>query len=161
MIFYLKYFVIAYLLVVIQSNVFFKGVLKLFIVPDFVLVYIFWLTMENKENIAKYVGLFIGIFLDLLNPEKTFINTFSYFFSTLYIINIKNKFIGLNFTLKLLAIVLFSLIVSIPKTVYSFFLSNVSLNQSLSLIGFYVLYNAVIIYFIYYFTVFVLKRDEI
>ncbi|WP_297887612.1 hypothetical protein [Sulfurihydrogenibium sp.] len=161
MIYYGKYFLVAYILILIQSSIFFKKTFNFFVIPDFALIYIFWLTIENKQTIAKYVGLFVGIFLDLVNPDKTFINTFTYFFSTLYIINLKNNFLNFNFILKLLTVILLSLIVSVPKTTYLFFTTGFLVNEDFKLISFYVLANTVMMYFVYYFDIFVLKRNEV
>ncbi len=161
MIYYGKFFLFAYLLMILQSTILFKGVLNLFIVPDFLLIYIFWLVIENKESIAKYVGLFSGIFLDLLNPDKTFINTISYFFSTLYIINLRNRFITFNFLLKIITVKVISLAVSIPKTIYLYYSSGILTQKDFQMIIFYVLSNGIIMYFVYYFDMFILKRNEV
>lgn len=161
MIYYGKYFFIAYLLILIQSNLFFKDVLNLFVIPDFLLIYIFWLTVENRENLAKYVGLFGGIIFDLINPDKTFVNTLSYLLSAFYIINLKNRFITFNFFLKVLAVAIISLIVSISKTIYMFLTADFLTSKDFQLISFYVLSNTVIMYLIYYFDIFILKRNEV
>lgn len=161
MIYYGKYFFILFLLIVLQSSFVFKGLLNLAIVPDFILVYLFWLVIENKENMAKVTGITAGVFLDLLNPEKTFINTFSYFFSILYILSFKSKFIQFSFLLKILMIFIFSFIIYILKTSYSFFLTGFFSDRDKILFVLYTLSSVVMIYVIYYLDTFVIKKDEV
>lgn len=161
MIYYGKYFLILLLLIILQSSLIFKSLLNLAIVPDFLLVYTFWLVIEGKENLAKVIGIIAGMFLDLINPDKTFINTFSYFFSTMYILSLKAKFIQFNFLLKVLTIFLFSFIVYSLKTGYSYFSSGFFSEKDKAIFIFYTFSNVVMIYVIYYLDTFLIKKDEV
>jgi hypothetical protein len=54
-----------------------------------------------------------------------------------------------------------SLAVSIPKTIYLYYSSGILTQKDFQMIIFYVLSNGIIMYFVYYFDMFILKRNEV
>jgi rod shape-determining protein MreD len=149
MIFYLKYILIAFIIVAIESSLIFKNMLNLYITPDLFLVYIFWLSIYNKKDIALITTLIGSLLLDLLMPFKSFINVVIYLSVAFTIFRLKEKFLISNIFMKFLIITGVSFFIILIKELYGFVTSKFFILDT-NLIIFYWLSNIVLIYLIYY-----------
>jgi len=149
MIYYLKYILIAFTIVAIESSLIFKNMFNLYITPDLFLVYIFWLSIYNKENIALITALIGSLLLDLLMPFKSFINVLIYLSVAFTIFRLKEKFLISNIFMKFLIITNISFFIVLIKELYGFMISKFFILDT-DLIIFYWLSNIVLIYLIYY-----------
>lgn len=149
MIYYLKYVLIAFIIVAIESSLFFKSMLSLYIVPDLFLVYIFWLSIYDKKNIVLITALIGSLLLDLLMPFKSFINVIIYLSTSLMIFRLKEKFLISNIFMKFLIITGISFYIIFIKGLYGYAISKFFIID-INLIIFYWLGNIILIYLIYY-----------
>jgi len=149
MIYYLKYILIAIIIVSIESSLIFKNMFNLYITPDLFLVYIFWLSIYNKEDIALITTLIGSLLLDLLMPFKSFINVLIYLSVAFTIFRLKEKFLISNIFMKVLIITGISFFIILIKELYGFMTSKFFILDT-NLIIFYWLSNIVLIYLIYY-----------
>ena len=149
MIYYLKYILIAFTIVAIESSLIFKNMFNLYITPDLFLVYIFWLSIYNKEDIALITALIGSLLLDLLMPFKSFINVLIYLSVAFTIFRLKEKFLISNIFMKFLIITGISFFIILIKESYEFTTSKFFILDT-DLIIFYWLSNIVLIYLLYY-----------
>jgi rod shape-determining protein MreD len=149
MIYYLKYILIAFTIVAIESSLIFKSMFNLYITPDLFLVYIFWLSIYNKEDIALITALIGSLLLDLLMPFKSFINVLIYLSVAFTIFRLKEKFLISNIFMKFLIITSISFLIILIKELYGFMTSKFFI-LDINLIIFYWLSNIVLIYLLYY-----------
>jgi rod shape-determining protein MreD len=149
MIYYLKYILIAFIIVAIESSLIFKNMFNLYITPDLFLVYIFWLSIYNKEDIALITTLIGSLLLDLLMPFKSFINVLIYSSIAFTIFRLKEKFLISNIFMKFLIITGISFFIILIKELYGFVTSKFFILDT-DFIIFYWLSNIVLIYLIYY-----------
>jgi rod shape-determining protein MreD len=149
MIYYLKYILIAFIIVAIESSLIFKNMLNLYITPDLFLVYIFWLSVYNKEDIALITTLIGSLLLDLLMSFESFINVVIYLSVAFTIFRLKEKFLISNIFMKFLIITGVSFFIILIKELYGFVTSKFFILDT-NLIIFYWLSNIVLIYLIYY-----------
>jgi hypothetical protein len=149
MIYYLKYILIAFTIVAIESSLIFKNMINLYITPDLFLVYIFWLSIYNKEDIALTTALIGSLLLDLLMPFKSFINVIIYLSVAFTILRLKEKFLISNIFMKFLIITGISFFIILIKELYGFMASKFFILDA-NLTIFYWLSNIVLIYLIYY-----------
>ncbi len=156
MIYYLKYILIGIFILCIQSTIIFNS-LGFLIVPDIFLVYLFWLSLTQEENILKNVSFVGGILLDMLKPGFSFINTFIYFSIVIILIKFKRKIMIFSFFIRFFLISFLSFYVIIFKEIDLYIESRV-IYFDYSQIIFYYLTNLVMMYFIYYYELF-LKKD--
>jgi hypothetical protein len=149
MIYYLKYILIAIIIVAIESSLIFKNMFNLYITPDLFLVYIFWLSIYDKEDVALITTLIGSLLLDLLMPFKSFINVLIYLSVAFTIFRLKEKFLISNIFMKFLIITGVSFFIILIKELYGFMTSKFFILDT-NLIIFYWLSNIVLIYLIYY-----------
>ncbi|WP_299227003.1 hypothetical protein [Sulfurihydrogenibium sp.] len=149
MIYYLKYILIAFIIVAIESSLIFKSMFNLYITPDLFLVYIFWLSIYDKEDVALITTLIGGLLLDLLMPFKSFVNVLIYLSVAFTIFRLKEKFLISNIFMKFLIITGISFFIILIKESYGFMTSKFFILDT-NLIIFYWLSNIVLIYLIYY-----------
>jgi rod shape-determining protein MreD len=122
---------------------------NLYITPDLFLVYIFWLSIYNKEDIALITTLIGSLLLDLLMPFKSFINVLIYSSIAFTIFRLKEKFLISNIFMKFLIITGISFFIILIKELYGFVTSKFFILDT-DFIIFYWLSNIVLIYLIYY-----------
>gem|GEM_PF-2284047 len=149
MIYYLKYILIAIMIVSIESSLIFKNMLNLYITPDLFLVYIFWLSIYDKEDVALITTLIGSLLLDLLMPFKSFINVLIYLSVAFTIFRLKEKFLISNIFMKFLIITGISFFIILIRELYGFMASEFFI-LDINLTIFYWLSNIVLIYLIYY-----------
>jgi rod shape-determining protein MreD len=149
MIYYLKYILIAFIIVAIESSLIFKSMFNLYITPDLFLVYIFWLSIYNKEDVVLITTLIGSLLLDLLMPFKSFINVIIYLSVAFTIFRLKEKFLISNIFMKFLIITGISFFIILIKELYGFMTLKFFILDT-DLVIFYWLSNIVLIYLIYY-----------
>jgi len=160
MIYYLKYILIAFTIVTIESSLIFKNMFNLYITPDLFLVYIFWLSIYNKEDIALITALIGSLFLDLLIPFKSFINVLIYLSVAFTIFRLKEKFLISNIFMKFLIITGISFFIIFIKELNGFTTSKFFI-LDINLIIFYWLSNIVLIYLIYLKEILEIRYDKV
>ena len=159
MIIYLKHILLALIIISLESSLLFKKTFNLYTNPDIFLVYIFWLSLYDREDTALITALFGGILLDLLMPSESIINVLIYLSLTLITLKLKEKFLISNIFMKFLIITAISMYIILLNILYNFILSKVLVLDVMTYL-FYWISNLVLIYLVYYLREFLMFRYD-